>query len=295
MMNKVLLVGGTGYLGRHLSSCLEKIGFDIYITGIENSTHPKQFQILFNDQISYNCLINQKFEIVIILASKISALGINNLDHPDLKINTIDYAKFLEFLNNQNLTKKLIYISSMTVYGIQNELPVQEYGNIGPVNTYGLSKYLAENITSFFCLKNNIFGVIFRLPGIYGGNRRSGFIYSTTKKLLNNEDVKIQTKGLIYWETIHIDDLCAMIGSFIRNYSWQSLIDVFNFSYGEETDFYATADFIQKQVGKAKIIIDENEKGYTTLYLSNKKLLDYIPVNSHYYSSLKKYINAVKG
>ena len=130
---KILLVGGSGYLGRHLTSLLKKIpSSDIFITGSKKSKQKGYFQIDFEQQETYIKIQQHKFDLVIVLASKLGALGIKNLNHPDLTINTLGYASFLQYLYDNQITQKIIYTSSMTVYDSNNSIPVKEEDKIAP-------------------------------------------------------------------------------------------------------------------------------------------------------------------
>ena len=182
----------------------------------------------------------------------------------------------------------------MTVYSPKNQLPVSENGAIAPVNTYGLSKYIGECVTSFFCNSTHVRGVILRLPGVYGGDKRGGFIYNTIDNLKNGNPVQISSQNLIYWETIHVDDLCLMIKNFIRQYEWKQTLDVYNVCYGRETDFYDTFEFIKTNTANREAIISETEKGYIPFFLSNEKLKNIIPMREDYFGKLKEYISEIE-
>jgi len=289
---KILLVGGTGYLGRHLTSFLKKSScIDVFITGSKKSQQEGYFQIDFEQKDTFNNIQKLKFDLVIILASKLGALGIKSLNHPDLTINTLGYAVFLQYLYDNQITQKIIYTSSMTVYDSNNSIPVKEDDKIAPVNTYGLSKYLAEVITNFFCSQNNLKGVILRLPGIYGGDKNNGFIYNTIIKAKDNQLIELDTQGLVYWETIFINDLCEMIWAFLKQYQWELPSDIFNVSYGCETDFNNTAEFIVESLQKGNLNIKNEKKGYVPFYLSNDKISKLIEVKTDYFGQLKKYVN----
>jgi len=289
---KILLVGGSGYLGRHLASFLKKSScIDIFITGSKKSQQEGYFQIDFEQKETFNNIQQLKFDLVIILASKLGALGIKSLNHPDLTINTLGYAVFLQYLYDNQITQKIIYTSSMTVYDSNNSIPVKEDDKIAPANTYGLSKYLAEVITDFFCSQNNLKGVILRLPGIYGGDKNNGFIYNTIKKAKDNQLIELDTQGLVYWETIFINDLCEMIWAFLKQYQWELPTDIFNVSYGCETDFNNTAEFIVESLQKGNLNIKNEKKGYVPFYLSNDKISKLIEVKTDYFGQLKKYVN----
>lgn len=291
MLKKILLVGGSGYLGRHLLRQLDQGGSEVFITGTRDLRQENYFHINFEDPQSYSSLDGHYFDLVIVLAAKLNSLSTSDLNHPDLSVNSLGYASFLQYLEAYALTSKIIYTSSMTVYSPKNQLPVIESSAIAPVNTYGLSKYLAECITSFLCTNSNITGVILRLPGIYGGDKTGGFIYNTIHNLKHDKPVEISTKNLVFWETIHIDDLCFMIINFIKKYQWVQKIDVFNIGYGMETDFYGTFEFIKANTGNQKAIISEKAKGYTPFFLSNQKLKKIVPVKEDYFGKLKEFIS----
>jgi len=294
MLKKILLVGGTGYLARHLCSYLDKEGLEVFITGTRDLQLESYFHINFEDPQSYSSLDGHYFDLVIVLAAKLNSLSTCDLNHPDLSVNSLGYATFLKYLEAHALTSKIIYISSMTVYSPTNELPVIESSAIAPVSTYGLSKYLAECITSFLCINSNITGVILRLPGIYGGDKRDGFIYNTINNLKHDKPCEISTKNLIFWETIHVDDLCFMIQNFLKEYKWVQKIDVYNVCYGQETDFYDTFEFIKTQIDKQEAKISETTKGYVPFFLSNQKLKKIVPVKEDYFGKLKQYISGVE-
>jgi nucleoside-diphosphate-sugar epimerase len=294
MLKKILLVGGTGYLGRHLNYYLSEDEFEVFISGTNSKYEKNYLKINFEDTKSYNSLDGFKFDLIIVLAAKLGSLSTYNLNHTDISVNTLGYASFLQYVEDHQLTAKIIYISSMTVYSPNNQIPVIESGAIAPVNTYGLSKYIAECMTSFFCTNYNITGAILRLPGIYGGDKRGGFIYNTMINLKHDKPVEISTKDLIFWETIHVDDLCFMIKNFIREYKWAQKIDVYNVCYGRETDFYDTFEFIKTHINKQEATISETVKGYIPFYLSNEKLKKIITVKEDYFGKLKQYLIGVE-
>jgi nucleoside-diphosphate-sugar epimerase len=293
--SRILLVGGTGYFGRNLHRYLsENTTSEIFISGRSTLIEKNYYRIVFGEPKTYQVLKDSQFDLVVILASSLKSLATSNLNHPDVSLNTIDYANFLQFLSDERICDKIVYTSSMTVYDSGNNSPVQETDKLSPPNSYGLTKQLAENITSFFCFRNNVSGVILRIPGIYGADKKSGVIYNTIARIKKNERPEINTSGLTYWETIHVDDLCEMFGAFLLSYQWNTLLNTFNMCYGEETDFYSTIRCIAEQLHYDQELIFEKEKGYVKLFLSNDKIRNIIPVKYSYYHKLKQYIDSFK-
>jgi nucleoside-diphosphate-sugar epimerase len=294
-MNKnkptILLVGGVGYIGSHLAPVLSD--HQIFSTSRTHREGHLQLNFLIPETY-HNIDLGIKYDLIIILASTLGGLGTRELKGEFLEGNTKGLAEFLQFLSDKDLCKRMIYISSMTVYGTNNKIPVQETGMLDPLSTYGLGKKLAEGIFDFYCKSQKSRGVILRIPGVYGGNRRAGFIFNTAMKCSRNESVEINTSSLGYWETIHVEDLCQWVNDFIFNYTWEQEVDVFNLNYGVATDIVDCAYSIRKILQSKSEIIVNGEKGYMDLYLDNSRIKKYVDVKNMYIQSLERYVLNLK-
>lgn len=275
-MSNVLVVGGKGYIGRHL----QKIFPDFIYTD------SKDFDLNDTNEIEDFCK-NLNIELCIILSAKISYEKEIDLKKEPFLTNVIGIDNLLKTFKKLQKNPKVVYFSSMTVYSENAALPVAEGSDLKPLHTYGLSKVFAENLIKYYDFQS----VIIRIPGVYGGDRKSGFIYNTIKKLQNDENIDIDTKDLGYWETIYIFNLVDFFKSFLSKYKFSDKCEIFNISYGEKTDFIQTAYFLKEQLN-SKSIININRE-YKELYLSNKKAAKYIDANAGYYSSLKEYLKKV--
>lgn len=292
MLKRILLVGGSGYLGSHLKKNLIQKGHHVVITGTKLLNEETYLRIDFNEPETFKSLKAESYDLIVILASKLNSLDSEELSHPDFETNVLGLSKFLDFIKDIDLTSKLIYVSSMTVYAQENISPVHEDMARHPLSTYGLSKKIAEDLTSFFCRSSGVKGAILRLPGIYGGGRQGGFIYNTIQRIKAGETITLNTSGLGYWETINIDDLVALMIDFINRYKWIENVDTYNLAYGEEADFHDTAKYIAQCMGKPEAIEISGEKGYVKLFMDNGKVKDIIEVPYNYYASLTQYINS---
>lgn len=291
-INKVLLVGGSGYIGTHLQNVM-KATFQTSTTTRKTIPDPATFTIDLTQPETFESLAGHSFDLIIFLASEIKGLGNEGLDQEVLKPNLLGLISFLNYVQKEKPAGKIIYISSMTVYGVENELPVKETGELKPLSAYGLSKLMAEQAFSFFCRNNDVKGVSLRIPGIYGGSRKAGYIYNTIQKMKRNEPVILNTNGLGYWECMHIDDLCDSMIRFIGQYQWSEPDQVYNLSYGVRTDFVECARVIKEFLKSDSVIEMEGEKGYIDLYLDNSKIKEIIPVQDNYLTSLKRYVNSI--
>lgn len=273
-MSKTLVVGGNGYIGRHL----QKRFPDFLYLGSKNFDLKNLSQIkTFLNQIDINrCII---LSAVIAYDKKV------DFNDELFRTNLIGLNNLLSLLDNK---VKVIYFSSMTVYDENAILPVKENSKLLPLHAYGLSKVYAEQLISFYDFES----IIIRIPGIYGGDRKNGLIYNTIQKMLKNVDIEFDIANLRYWETMHIDDMLDMFSKLLENYKYQKKSDIFNISYGEITDICETVYFIRKILkSNSKINI---KKQYKDFCLSNKKVLKFVNPPIRYKERLKSYIETIK-
>lgn len=142
-MKKVLITGIDGFTGVHLSSYLEKSGYDVYGTSL-----------LKNADKKYKCDITNKDEIKDVLQKVqpdyfIHLSGISFAAHGNneefYKVNTIGTTNILDAFLELNLQpKKIVLASSATVYGNQGLEVIDESLCPQPANHYGASKYTME-------------------------------------------------------------------------------------------------------------------------------------------------------
>ena len=160
---KILVTGGTGYIGSHTCVELLKNGYEVIIIdnlcnskkevvdNIEKITN-KQVQFVEGDVRDKDLLRtifkNNKIAAVIHFAG-LKAVG-ESVEKPLLYYqNNLDSTLNLCEIMNEFNVKKLIFSSSATVYGNPVKLPITEDMEVGKTtNPYGTSKYFLERILS---------------------------------------------------------------------------------------------------------------------------------------------------
>ena len=194
------------------------------------------------------------------------------------------------------LGSTVIYVSSMTVYSKDNSLPVIEDALCVPPHFYGFTKLLGEQVVRYYGDCRNVNYLILRLPGLYGGDRKDGYIYNTIVKAFKSKDVIIKTDGLVYWQAISVDEVDRALVLVFKNIQSNKMKNTFNICHNEDTDFISTAQYIVNELNSTSKVFVEQPIGYVKFPLSNKKMTEtfgQIPVIS-YYESLKKYIKTTK-
>lgn len=152
---KVFITGINGFTGKHLEDYLKKRGFQVYGTTLNETSVKNHFKcdILMEDSL-FEILKKVKPNYVIHLAA-ISFVASKNQENI-YKVNIFGTLSLLNAIKrlDYNLHKILI-ASSATVYGnVEGELNENMCPN--PVNHYGNSKLVMENMAKSYFDKLNI-------------------------------------------------------------------------------------------------------------------------------------------
>lgn len=167
---KILITGGSGFVGKPLIGFLIKKRPDLKIYNLDRLPHNNSAVTnILRDVTDFDLSeINTQFDYIIHLLALSHETYCKNLKHA-IEIN-IDFTKKLMFFSlNQKNVRKLIYISSTILYDPDIPSPVKESSPISFFKgNYQFTKGVAENYVNFFQQKLNLPIIIFRLSNIYG-------------------------------------------------------------------------------------------------------------------------------
>jgi nucleoside-diphosphate-sugar epimerase len=133
---KILIIGGTGYIGSQLYVDLIK-DYEVDTLDLEwfgNCVNPKNIKHNYN---SINKTKLDEYDVVILLAAHSSVpMCLNNMT-PAFQNNVVNFVYLLNKLSHQ----KFIYASSSSVYGDTGSMPAKEdWDRFRPKNYYDLTK-----------------------------------------------------------------------------------------------------------------------------------------------------------
>tara|TARA_Y100001980_G_C14537468_1_gene314448 strand:+ start:370 stop:1350 length:981 start_codon:yes stop_codon:yes gene_type:complete len=263
---KILITGGAGYIGSHVSHLLVDRGYNITIidsllTG-NKKLIPKKAKFI-NSDISNVKKINRilqknKFDLVIHFAGLIRVD--ESVKFPKKYLNN-NYEKTKIFLSIclKNGLKKLIFSSTAAVYGNPKKNKVSENNKLNPLNPYAKSKLMIENFIKKLSKKNDLKYVILRYFNVAGADKkmRTGLIskYSThlikivsevavkkRKKILINGDNYKTRDGTPIRDYIHVSDLAEAHLLSLRYLLKGNKSGIFNCGYGKG---YSVREIIQ--------------------------------------------------
>ena len=157
---KILVTGGTGYIGSHTVVELINNGYDVVVVDNFSNSKPivldKLKEITGKEIKFYELDLCDKEKLEVVFSeNKIDAVihfaGYKAVGESVAKPlmyyrNNIDSTlTLLEVMNEYNV-KKIVFSSSATVYGVPDELPIKETAKLSTTNPYGTTKLYIEGI-----------------------------------------------------------------------------------------------------------------------------------------------------
>jgi nucleoside-diphosphate-sugar epimerase len=160
---KILLTGSNGFLGR----CIyESLYFNNKVFKLNTKNSDYNFN-LFLDTIVFD----KSFDLIIHSAGKAHSIPKTNIDKELFaNINVKGTKKLLAALSQKFLPKYFLFISSVSVYGLNEGKNINESSPLLADDPYGKSKIEAEEIIKTWCEENNVICTILRLPLVVGVN-----------------------------------------------------------------------------------------------------------------------------
>ncbi len=197
---KLLLTGGSGYIGSHAAIEFSKKGHELILvdnfSNSDSSTLHALSKILgfnlpfFENDVRdthsiYEIIRNNDIEGVVHFAGLKSVS--DSVEDPIAYFDN-NVAGTISLLNAMQKAKVgyFIFSSSATVYGEPSELPIKETHALLPTNPYGQSKLYVENILSSLCRADKNFKCVSLRYFNPAGAHTSGLIGESTQDTPNN-------------------------------------------------------------------------------------------------------------
>lgn len=178
---KFLVTGGAGFIGSHIVDGLINRGYQVYVvdnlsTGRRQNINPNAVftepfdasqtpdEWLDEDTIAIHCASQPKCNVSLYAP-------VNDMEN--------NYAVGVRFITKcvSRKIKRLVLISSMSVYGDQPKSPYTEDMKPSPKDPYGIHKYALELMCKILCENHGVEHLILRPQHVFGVRQRYDLSY----------------------------------------------------------------------------------------------------------------------
>lgn len=262
---KILITGGAGFIGSHISKLLLDLGHQVVIIDNLSKGHqelvPAGAKLIKADIADENaCAVAlEGVESVIHMASWIE-VPLSVTDPVGFANNNIMASiHLLQAMLKANV-KKIVFSSSAVVYGNPKRLPLNEDDPISSANPYAASKVAVENFLTSYNFIHGFDVTILRYFNPYGPNERhqpeTHAIPNFIKSALKDEPIPLYWKGSQVRDFIYVEDLAA---AHVKVLDLKGL-NIFNVGTENGTKVVDVVNTIYKILGKKPKIQDLGER-----------------------------------
>ena len=267
MGKTVVVTGVAGFIGSRVAARMAAERFEV--VGVDDLSSGKQSNVPSSiDFIQGNLADTQTIsklpksaELVLHLAGQSS--GEMSFDDPvaDLEKNTISTLNLIRYGIVVNASK-LVYASSMSVYGNVPDAPISEDEHVAPLSCYGVGKLAAENYLNVFC--KQLPSVSLRMFNVYGpgqdmSNLRQGMVSIYLAQALRSKHIVVKGSLDRFRDFIYIDDV---VDAWFRVATLEDIgSNTINIATGARTTVAQVLEAVQSHVAGTTVELADSTPG----------------------------------
>ncbi|MCG9010302.1 NAD-dependent epimerase/dehydratase family protein [Laribacter hongkongensis] len=130
----------------------------------------------------------------------------------------------------QEKVQRIVFASSSSVYGLQEQLPVSESASTDPISSYGIHKLAIEKYLRLYQYQHGLDCKIARLSNPYGPGQsidgRQGFVAIAIGCILRGEPIAVRGDGEIIRDFVYIDDVVDALLALAVSDSREALFNI---------------------------------------------------------------------
>jgi len=208
-LERTLLLGGSGFLGRRVAAALVDAGVQVAVVDARGEDIPgvECLHARVEDVDLVALVDGRGVDAVFHLAG--TAEIAPSLDDPvtDLVSNAVTTLRVLASLQRAQRHPVVLYASSAVVYGKAQREPIDEDHPLRPTSPYGVSKLASEQYARLAAELHGLRTVSARIFSLYGPGQRKQVVYDLAMRLLAGENpLLIRSSADVVRDLVFVDD-----------------------------------------------------------------------------------------
>lgn len=302
----ILIVGGAGYIGSHVNKELNKQGYETVVLDDLSSGKKelvkwgKLYEGKLDDKLLLNKIFSEnKIEAVMHFAA-FKAVGESVINPEKYYLNNIASTLALLRSMREHGVNKFIFSSSAATYGVPQYVPIDEHHPTKPINTYGRSKLMVEQILGDYDKAYGFRSVALRYFNAAGADLETEVgewpgsssnliplvmevaIGKTSEQKIFGNDFETED-GYGVRDYVHVFDLATAHIKALEFLNKEDRSEVFNLGNGEGYSVKEVIDMAREVTGKEiKTVVEGRREGDPATLIASaekaKKILNWNPI-----------------
>lgn len=273
---KILIVGSNSFLAWHLIAALHESN---YIIGIYNKNKNNLSDKIINFSTEEINTLQTEFDIVFIVAAYIP----NNYHQITEKLYESNILLITKIVNRFN-NSKIVYCSSVAVYGDPSNRIISERSYSVEPSEYGISKIWAETIVKSNCKQ---FSIV-RISSMYGINMKMDtYIPRIILNSIKNKEIEVWGKGERLQNYIHVEKVVE----FLIQSSITESNNIYLATSGQSISNYELALFVAHETN-ATVKLGGEDLSASAIYQNNDSC-NQLGINNESIEDLKENIKKI--
>jgi UDP-glucose 4-epimerase len=221
---RVIVTGGSGFIGRHVVSELSDDGADVRVVDLQ--PHPDPDVDIVQGDIADPAILQQAFDdgidSVVHLAAVTSVL--RSLEHPGLtySTNVAGTHAVLEASRAAGVTS-LAFASTNAVTGPMEEPAITERATLRPLTPYGATKAAGEMLMSAYTAAYGVRCACLRLTNVYGlgMQAKDSIVARLMRAIRTGATFEIYGDGRQVRDYVNVSDVVAAVRLALSGEAWK--------------------------------------------------------------------------
>ncbi|HIH32438.1 TPA: NAD-dependent epimerase/dehydratase family protein [Candidatus Woesearchaeota archaeon] len=249
---KVLITGGSGFLGINLVRHLYNKGYDIAVIDLVKFDYPdmKDKITFLQGDIRHVKSVEKIMKGCSYVVHCAAALPLYSKE--EIFTTDVDGTRIVLEVAEKHKVRRAVHISSTAVYGIPDHHPLKENDRLEGVGNYGQAKILAEEVCLEFRNKGMIVPIL--RPKSFVGPERLGVFAIYYDWVHRGKNIPIIGTGKNRYQLLDVEDLCEVIHTCIVA-NEKKVNDTFNIGARLFTTMAEDFGAVLKHKGSGKKVI----------------------------------------